>query len=119
MFIPYSLLIALSPLLFENELHVALCVFDDGGGDGEGVFWDGWVATKGVVAGAQLVYVREGEQVAYADVVEAWEGEDVAWSEEIFSAEEGRDDVLGRLRADERLDWREVSVVDGLLVHED
>ena len=95
-------LVTLSALLLEYVLHPALCVLDDGSLDGDGIGCDVWISAEGVLAGADLVYLRKGEDVTDVRVVEAGDGEEVAGGEEVFSACYGGDHVLIRLGADER-----------------
>jgi hypothetical protein len=45
MFIPDSLLITLSPLLFKDDFHLSFGMFDDGSGDANGTSGDGRVPT--------------------------------------------------------------------------
>ena len=95
-----SFLVTLSPLLFEYDLHCALCVLHDGCLDLDCMWWDGGAATEGVLAGADLVYFGEGEDVADLDVVETGDGEEVAGCQEVFSASYGCHDISCRLVAD-------------------
>lgn len=96
-----SLLIALSSLFLEDDLHAALCVFDHGGLDPDMVGRDDGIAAEGVFTGADLVDLLEVEDVADFYVFETRDGEEVAWGEGVFSAGERGDDVVGGLGAEE------------------
>lgn len=86
--------VALSPLLLEDELHVAFRVLYYSRLDLDSAFGDSWVAAQSVFPGAELVDFVEGENVADFDITEAGYGERVAWGEDVFPARERGDDVL-------------------------
>lgn len=96
-----GLLVALSTLLLELDFHGALGVLDDGGLHLDLGGRDDGVAADGVFAGAELVNFVELEDVSDLDVAQMGHGEEVAGRQDVFLADEGRDDVARGLGADE------------------
>lgn len=96
-----GLLVAFSPLLLEGDLHLALGVLHDGRLDLDLFWWDRGTAAHCELARADLVNVRERQDVADLYVLEAGHCEEVAGGEQVFSAGDRGDDILRGLRADE------------------
>ena len=87
-------LIALSPLLFEDGLHLALGVLDNGSLDAHLVRGEYGVSAHGVLTRANLVDVGQLQHVADFYVVKTRYGEEVARREEVFSAGQAGNHVL-------------------------
>ena len=96
-----SLLVALSPLLLEDHLHRALGVLHDRGFHFYASMRDERVASEGVVARAHFVDVPQCKDIADVGVLEVRYGEEVSRGENVFSADERGNDVLGWLGADD------------------
>lgn len=97
-----GLLVTLSPLFLEDDLHLALCVFNDGRADPDFFWRNDRVAAHGVFTRADLVDLREREDIAYADVLEAGDCEEVAGRKEVLAAGDRGNDIMRGLGADER-----------------
>lgn len=94
-------LVALSPLLLEDDLHLPLGVLHDGRLDSDLLWRDDRAATHGEFARTDFVNLRERQDVPDLYVFESRHGEEVAGCEQVSSSGNRGDDILRGLRADE------------------
>jgi len=80
--------VPLSPLLFEDILHSALCVLNDSGLYFDFRGRDGGVAADGIFTRAKLVNGVESNNVANINVTNARDSKEVAWCKDVLTAEE-------------------------------
>ena len=92
-----SSLVTLSPLLFEDFLHLSHSMLDDGGRDGSQLRGDVRVAAERVLTRPKLGNRIESENVTDVDVLESRDGDQVAGSEDELLAGDSGADVVGRL----------------------
>lgn len=95
-------LVTFSPLLLEDDFHLALRMFDDGGLDLDLLRWYDRVATERELTRANLVHLRECKDVSDFHVIETRDGEKVAGCEQVFAACDGSYDISLGLSSDER-----------------
>jgi len=95
LFVPFPL------LKLDDALHTALGMLDDGCLDFDKACWENGVSADCVVARAELVDLGECKAITNVYVVETGDGEEVARGEEMAVADDGGNDVVRGLRADE------------------
>jgi hypothetical protein len=95
-----SFLIALSTLLLEYHLHLALGVLDNRSFNLDAAWRDYGVSAECIIPRANFMYILQCQNVTNAHVFEMRDSEQVFGCEKVFTPCERGNDVLRRLRAD-------------------
>ncbi len=80
------LLVAFSPFLLEDDLHLSLRMLHYRRLHFDLVQWHGRIAAQSVLARTNLVNLGEGEYVANFDISEPGYCEEVTWCQGVFSS---------------------------------
>ena len=80
-------------------LHLPFRMLFDRGLDGDMTSRDNRGPSESVLAGADLMYLGEGQDISNTDVVEARHSQQIILSKEMFFASNGGNHILVRLRA--------------------
>lgn len=88
------LLVTLSPLFLEDDLHLSFCMLHDCSLHLDVFRWNNWVAPDGVLSGTDLVDFGKGKHVTNADVFQTGNCKQIPGCKKIFATCDGGDDIL-------------------------
>lgn len=87
-----GLLVSLSPFLFEDLEHRALCMLEHSCS-----YMDGESSAYRILSRSEFVYRVEMKRVAGPDIFQTRDGKDVTRSEQVFSTGNRSDGIVRRL----------------------